>query len=76
MVRRPQRGREASQRSPHRAHGQQHGIGAGHVVVAALGEEEERERDQVHPGQHAVAAVAQEADQAGDPERRGKGWRR
>ena len=32
---------------------------------------EERERDKVHQGQHAKAAVAQETDEAGEPERRG-----
>ena len=35
-------------------------------------EEEQGEGNQVHPGQHAVAAVAQEGDQAGEPERRGE----
>ena len=39
--------------------------------MAALADEQNHERDQVHEGQHAVAAVAQEADEAGEPKRRG-----
>ena len=62
-----------SEKSPtsarrHGAHGQQHGIGRGHVIVAPLAEEEERKRDEVHPGEHAIAAVAQKCRQAGEPD--------
>ena len=32
---------------------------------------ENSERDKIHEGDHAVAAVAQVAEEAGDPERRG-----
>ena len=52
------------------AHRQQHRIGGGHVVVASFAEEEKRERDQVHPRQHAIAPAQQERDQAADPHRR------
>ena len=73
MVRRGQGWREESQRSPiDRAHGHQHGISSGHVIVAPLAEEEEGERDKIHEGEHAVTAVEQESSQAGEPEWRGK----
>ena len=54
-----------------RAHREQHGIGRGDVVVTALVGPENYERNEIHEGDHAVAAIAQEADEAGDPERRG-----
>ena len=54
-----------------RAHGEQHGIRAGDVIVAAFADPEQCQRNQVHEGQHAIAAVEQEADQPGQPQRRG-----
>src|SRR5579863_3116152 len=55
----------------HAAHGHEHGINAGGVVAAAFAEEEQRNGDQGHPAEDAVAAAEEEADEAGDPERGG-----
>src|SRR5208282_6603920 len=54
------------------AHGKQHGICSSYVIASSLGKEENRQRDQVHPSQHPVAAAAQEGNQAGYPQRGGK----
>ena len=39
--------------------------------MTALAGPENHERNEIHEGDHAVAAIAQVADEAGDPERRG-----
>ncbi len=52
-----------------RAHRQQHGICRCHVVASSFAKKEKRQRDQVHPGQHPVAAIAQIGNQAQQPER-------
>ncbi len=39
---------------PHAARGVQHGIRSGKIIGSAFGNDEERERNQIHPGKHAV----------------------
>jgi hypothetical protein len=54
------------------AGGVEHGICGSKVVTAALGDEEKRERDEVHPGQHAKATVIFEEEIIEPGEREGK----
>ena len=65
--RRPPQAREPAF-AGHSAHRQQHGIGGRQVVEAAFCNPEQGQRDQVHPGQHAKAPVAQVEHDPGEPQ--------
>src|SRR6185312_91336 len=55
-----------------RAHRNQRWIRLCDVVEAPLVNPEEHDRENVHPGEHAIPAGTEKGDEAGNPERRGE----